>query len=274
MGNLKQRLIKAGRDYNYAEGVKVKATVAVKADQIVYADGSDGPYLTVSPADADLPIASGKSFGSDGRLMVAKHDIPASGYGVVLPWKIVKTVNTSAGVVGDPVFLSNTAGTTVASNLTLTCPTGANQVIVGRITVANTIALGGAIHVAAAAAEKAKGGLASALQFFPADTKVFKVLMNTSGTQTVTIPMKRSVILVDAWFQNGPGHTGTVVLLVNNGTTLCITTAATAGANNAVGRAASMVQAQTLIPAGTNLQLVKDSDGEAGDYAFVQVILA
>ena len=36
MGNLKQRLIKAGRDYNYAEGVKVKATEAVYQDQVVY----------------------------------------------------------------------------------------------------------------------------------------------------------------------------------------------------------------------------------------------
>ena len=274
MPNIKQRYIKPGRDFNYSTGVKVKATAAVKADQIVYVDGSNGSFLTVSPADADLPIASGKSFGSDGRLMVAKHDIAINAYGIVLPWKIVKTVDTSAGVVGDPAFLSNTAGTTVASNLTLTCPTGANQVIVGRVTVAATIANGGAIHVDAAAAEKAKGGLASATQFFGADTKIFKILMNTNGAQDVDIAMKRPVILVDSWFQNGPGHTGTVVSTVSNGTTLCITNAATAAANNAVGRMTHIVHAQTAIPAGTNLRVSKDGDGDAGDYAYVQVILA
>ena len=83
MGNLKQRFIKAGRDFNYAEGVKVKASSAVFADQIVYVDGSSGPFLTVVPADADGGVASG------GRLMIAKHDIPVNGYGIVLPWKLV-----------------------------------------------------------------------------------------------------------------------------------------------------------------------------------------
>tara|TARA_R110000751_G_scaffold16376_6_gene51854 strand:- start:942 stop:1766 length:825 start_codon:yes stop_codon:yes gene_type:complete len=274
MGNLKQRLIKAGRDYNYAEGVKVKATVAVKADQIVYVDGSDGPYLTVSPADADLPIASGKSFGSDGRLMVAKHDIPANGYGVVLPWKIVKTVNTSAGVVGDPVFLSNTAGTTVASNLTLTCPTGANQVIVGRITVAATIALGGAIHVAAAAAEKGKGGVASATQFFPADTKVFKVhFTGAANPENVNIVLKRAVTLVNAWSVNGAGA-GDPVTIKNSGTT-CITIATPATGTETVGAMTHLVAAQAAIAAGGTLRVTRTgANGTDADVAFVQVILS
>jgi hypothetical protein len=76
MGNLKQRLIKPGRDFNYAEGVKVRASAAIYADQIVYVSGSEGVYLKAAPADAD---DAAKTIG---RLMIAKHDIPANGYGV------------------------------------------------------------------------------------------------------------------------------------------------------------------------------------------------
>ena len=129
MGNLKQRLIKAGRDYNYAEGVKVKATSAVYTDQIVYVTASDGPYLSVATADAD------DATKNIGRLMIAKHDIPINGYGVVLPWKLVTGFNTVAGAVGDPVYLHDTPGTTAASNLTLTPPTDAKVIVVGRVTI-------------------------------------------------------------------------------------------------------------------------------------------
>jgi hypothetical protein len=40
-GNLKQRLIKAGRDFNYAEGVKIlnNTATAIPADTIVCAQG-------------------------------------------------------------------------------------------------------------------------------------------------------------------------------------------------------------------------------------------
>ena len=59
MANIKQKYIKPGRDYNYSEGVKVLATAAVAADQIVYVDGSSGPFLKVSPADCDAAFPAG-----------------------------------------------------------------------------------------------------------------------------------------------------------------------------------------------------------------------
>jgi hypothetical protein len=104
-GNLKQRLIKAGRDFNYAEGVKVLASEQIYTDQVVYVMGSEGPFLKVAIADAD---AAGKT---DGRMLIAKHDIPANGYGVCLPWKLVKDFDTSAAAaVGSPVYVSATPG--------------------------------------------------------------------------------------------------------------------------------------------------------------------
>jgi hypothetical protein len=118
MGNLKQRMIKAGTEFNYAEGVKVKASVAITADQIVQASGHSGPFMTVRLAHA-LNLATGR-----GRLFVAKHAIPINGYGVVLPWKLI-TMTTTGGAIGDDVYLSDTT----AGGLTLTIPNTSGDVI-------------------------------------------------------------------------------------------------------------------------------------------------
>ena len=129
MPNLKQRLIKAGTDFNYAEGMKVKAAagVTITANQIVYANGYEGPFVIVALADAtDLETCSG-------RLMIAKHDIPAGEYGVVLPWKLVTGLDTNGLTVGNPVFLSETPGGWQG-----TAPGGgAQSVIVGSVLTAD-----------------------------------------------------------------------------------------------------------------------------------------
>lgn len=103
MGNLKQRLIKAGRDFNYAEGVKVLNGTGseITADTVLFTNGYEGPYLKVTPA-------LGTAKAARGRLLIAKHAIPAGGYGVALPWKLVtNSINMSAGAVGDQVFISD-----------------------------------------------------------------------------------------------------------------------------------------------------------------------
>lgn len=113
MGNLKQRLIKPGTDFNYAEGVKVKnanASVAIAANKIVYVSGYEGPFLTVALANAQ---AAGTC---SGRLMITKHEIPGGSYGVALPWKLVTGVDTSASSgAGVPLYLSDVAGEFAAS---------------------------------------------------------------------------------------------------------------------------------------------------------------
>ena len=137
-GNLKQRLIKAGRDFNYAEGVKVlnnDPANALPAETILCGVGASGPFLKVGKTDADA-LATTR-----GRLLVAKHEIPAGGYGVALPWKIV-TMDTSAGAVGDPVYVSLTAG-----ELTLNVPSASGDVIreVGTVVVVGG-ATAGKVH--------------------------------------------------------------------------------------------------------------------------------
>tara|TARA_R100001594_G_C4046237_1_gene264158 strand:- start:95 stop:550 length:456 start_codon:yes stop_codon:yes gene_type:complete len=120
MGVIKQRSLKAGRDYNYAEGVKVlnnDTANALPAGTILCGVGADGPYLKVGKTDADA-LATTR-----GRLLIAKHEIPAGGYGVALPWQVV-AFNTAAGAVGDPVYVSLTAG-----EMTLTVPSASGDVI-------------------------------------------------------------------------------------------------------------------------------------------------
>ena len=131
-GNLKQRLIKAGRDFNYAEGVKVLADEAITAGQILAVSGYSGPFLKVVKADRGASSDTAKRCG---RLLIAKHDIPSGGYGIGLPWKLVTGFDTSAAgtEVGEPVYLS-TAGTA-----TLTAGAANTQRIVGSV-----------VHVAAA----------------------------------------------------------------------------------------------------------------------------
>jgi len=101
MANIKQKYIKAGRDYNYAEGVKVKAAEAISTGSVVAATSHDGPFMVVSLADKDATTTR------RGRLFMAKHAIASGSYGVVLPWKLVTGVDTSAGAVGDWVYIGD-----------------------------------------------------------------------------------------------------------------------------------------------------------------------
>jgi len=106
-GNLKQRLIKAGRDFNYAEGVKILngTGTAIPANSLVAMSGYSGPFVKVTLAETGAAAANTQ--GRNGRLLIAKHEIPANGYGVALPWKLVTgTLDTSSKNVGDLVYLS------------------------------------------------------------------------------------------------------------------------------------------------------------------------
>ena len=101
MANIKQKYIKPGRDYNYSEGVKVKAGEAIASGDMVAATSYDGPFMVVSKAD------HGANTTRRGRLFMAKHAIASGSFGVVLPWKLVTGVDTSAGAVGDWVYLGD-----------------------------------------------------------------------------------------------------------------------------------------------------------------------
>jgi len=230
MGNLKQRLIKPGRDFNYAEGVKVRASAAIFADQIVYVTGSEGPYLKAAPADAD---DAAKTIG---RLMIAKHDIPVDGYGIVLPWKLVTTVATTGHTIGDPIYLAATPGAAVGSNLTRTCPTGnAKAIVVGRITIVGAAGTGAILVNAAAPEERVQGGQAyvtGATLLSGRPLEFMSFLLAASGTTFISLEYPVRIVKVECYKVGGTGGNLNIYNGATGTTAVCaqITMGTTAGA--------------------------------------------
>lgn len=257
-GNLKQRLIKAGRDFNYAEGVKVLANTDIKKDQVVYVAGSSGPFLKVDLADAD---AAGRS---DGRMLIAKHDIPSGKYGVCLPWKLVTTKDTSAGSIGAPVYLADTPGSSVASNLTLTAPTGdAAQVVVGRVTIAATIANGGAMLVCPSAPERrSEGGIISGDPSAKVTGRAGETIVWQPGAVTsATLTMLHPVTITRVQYV-ASGTTSDVNLYKGASGTVSIVDQVTMGSTaSVVKEGTKLFMAAAAIPAGEVIRIVKSGAG-------------
>jgi len=270
MGNLKQRLIKAGRDYNYAEGVKVKATTAVYADQIVYVDGSEGPYLTVAAADANGGLTS------TGRLLIAKHDIPANGYGVCLPWKLVTTVATTGHTIGDPIYLSSTPGSAAGANLTRTCPTGdANAIVVGRITKVGAVGTGAILVNAAAPEERVQGGTTSSgstlISGCPVEQAFFT--LGADGA-TVTVSFEYPIIVTDLMVICGGATDITDVKAYNgavSGTDYLATIATNITDAKGVGRAETISDGKQAVAAETVISVVR-TGGQVEDAVVITFI--
>ena len=104
MGNLKNRWVKAGAEFNYTEGVRIMASEDITTDSILAFNGLSGVTARVCLADAvafgSLPAGRQNPLG---LLLLARHAIPAEGYGVAVPLKIIRGVDTGAGVEGgDP----------------------------------------------------------------------------------------------------------------------------------------------------------------------------
>jgi len=100
VGNLKNKWVKPGSAFNYTEAQRLKAAEDITTNDIVVITGIVGGIGIVNKADC------GTLRLRDGRLLIAKHDIPAGGYGVGLPWELISGWDTgngsgSAGSFGD-----------------------------------------------------------------------------------------------------------------------------------------------------------------------------
>ena len=109
MPNIKQKYIKAGRDYNYSEGVKVKAGAAITSGQVHYPSGSSRPFLVYSPSTGSAATTT-----TAGRLLIAKHAIASGSYGIGLPWKMVTGQNI-AGATGVAVYVDSAGALTATA---------------------------------------------------------------------------------------------------------------------------------------------------------------
>jgi len=269
MGNLKQRFIKAGRDFNYAEGVKVKASSTIYADQIVCVDGSEGPFLTVVPADADGGVAS------TGRLMIAKHDIPVNGYGIVLPWKLVTTVATDgAGVaLGDPVFLDDTVTAGVAGNLTLATPFGnARAVLLGRVTKLGAAGTGSILVHADAPEESMQGGVISAAGEVVGRQMEQIQVTTPASDANIDLTFPYPIIVTDVHAISAGASTGANATVQNGtgGNEIC--TPFAFGTIRDITRAVEIVAANQLVAAGDTLRVTKSAAGTVADLIVITFI--
>ncbi len=117
---IRQEEIYPVADTPWAQAIEAVATAAIAKNDIVILDGVTGVIPKASPADADNNVV--------GQLFVAAGKAAAAGDKLyLLPYRVVSDVATT-GAVGDPVYLSTTAGA-----FTQTKPTGADDipVIVG-----------------------------------------------------------------------------------------------------------------------------------------------
>ena len=270
MPNIKQRYIKPGRDFNYSEGVKVLADTAVYADQIVYVTSSSGPFLKVATADADGGLTA------TGRLMIAKHDIAAGSYGIVLPWKLVTTVATTGQTVGDPIYLADAPGTAVGSNLVRACPTGdAVAIVDGRITVVGAAGTGAILVNASAPEERVQGGETShgSALISGSPTEQFVLALGNDGA-TRTFSVAYPIIVTDV-MAVCHGTTDITSVKVYNGavtgTDYIALISTNITATDGVGRAETMRDGTVAVAAEGTISIVRDG-GQSTDRIIITAI--
>ena len=105
---IKQNQVSAGISKTRSNAVKVYCSEAIAAGDILSVIGLDtsGTFLSVAKADANGVVTLNSS-----QLFVADYAAALGDYSpVALPWKVVEGVNTTGTTIGDPVYLSNTAG--------------------------------------------------------------------------------------------------------------------------------------------------------------------
>lgn len=124
MALIKQEEVYPASVIPWAQAMDGVAAAVIAQYDIVVATGVSGVVPKVSPADADA-TGPGSLFVASGRALAA------GGAMLLVPWAIVSDVDTSAAAsVGDPVYLSTTAG-----GWTATRPTGPDDanIVVGHV---------------------------------------------------------------------------------------------------------------------------------------------
>lgn len=131
--DLDGKRLKPGINHERGGRWRVIPTTAMSRYSIVTATGSSNGYLKVTKADADAAVSSRST------LFMCRHAVAAAEAGnpnlevctrMIMLGDAAGAVDTSAGTVGDPVYLSGTAG-----GWTLTASLSTAQRIIGRVLV-------------------------------------------------------------------------------------------------------------------------------------------
>jgi hypothetical protein len=125
----KQTQIYPGVTKHRTNAVTVYCDGAVTANDILSVTGVQGNHMKVAPADANGAVTLNNSL-----LYVADYAAASGAYTpVAIPWKVVVGVDTSSATIGDPVYLSDTAGSfslttgSIKIGTVLTAATAAND---------------------------------------------------------------------------------------------------------------------------------------------------
>ena len=277
MANIKQKFIKPGADFNYAEGVKVLAEEAIKKNQIVYTSGSSGRNLKVKLADADAITDPTRP---NGRLMIAKTDIAINTYGIVLPWRLITDFNTSASSgVGAAVYLHDSVGTAEADNLSFDAPdTGAQVIVLGRVTVDATAANGGAMMICPSAPESrnqggAISGVAGATVVGTGRPMEQLVIETAASDVAQDFSLDYPIIVTGMAVVAKAGSATVNVDLFKGATTNSIAIqVATGNTINLKTFSTGIIPANCIVAAGTVLRVKKSGAGTAKDLVIIDYI--
>tara|TARA_R110002012_G_scaffold24499_5_gene81785 strand:- start:3139 stop:3963 length:825 start_codon:yes stop_codon:yes gene_type:complete len=155
MAKFKQEQIIPGVTKTRTNAVKVYCSEAIAAGDIISVVGMQDDFMSVAKADANGAVTLNNSL-----LFVADF---AGGSGeylpLALPWKVVTGINTASGTIGDPLYLSDTAGSvsltgSIKVGTVLTVAASGTAIIAPGAMVANSgAAKGGLISLVGSGAQ-------------------------------------------------------------------------------------------------------------------------
>lgn len=260
MPTLDPRELEELRDYGWSGKRMCRADGALAKHDIVVISGhygSQSAYPKVKKADSDTAVLSTDLLG------ITLHAAADGDEVVIVPWGFIPNVNTNGATIGDPVYLSGTAG-----GWTLTAP-DIRRVRVG--TVARVHATEGAILLEPGkfGGNRTNTNIASEVRA-AADGKMNPEFVITksytagaSNTDFVTEDHGRSIRIIDVHIVSD-GATGGSVTLQTAAGAANITNAMTPGNADVITRASSLLQANDEVAAGATLRIAAAAGAPAG----------
>ena len=275
MPSLKNRWMKPGSSLNYTEGclVQADALTNVVANDIVHVVSATGPFPVVGLAQANGTAVGATSCGNTrGRLLIAKHDIPAGRYGVCVPWRLISDVDTSSAAAEEPIVLSGAAGGKMVFASAIT-NAEVQKVVIGRVC---TVGTAGTVlldtRMEAPTPRSADGSYARENAHFTPGTDLFGALslmisVFVAEGVTVDIVLAQDILITDYWGRETEAAStpGDCTLSWSGGTVGSFVTGT--GGLGTVNRCASFVN--HVIPEGTTLSFTNDGNDAAAYLTFI-----
>jgi hypothetical protein len=244
----KQRRINPGTDYIAATAVRYRATEAIGAGDIICVTGTNGALPTCELATgADLTK-------SRGRLLVAKHAVPAaSDQGIGLPWRRIAFLTTGAAV-GDPIWLTTAGQYALAPNAT-----NAIQRIVGRVVTVGT-ATTGRIDLTPAESQPVPADGDGILGGSPV---IYRFVLGATEAKTVTVPVDFTICEIHALKVTAAGGASAVVDITNDGNEVVVGGIDLNVSDAVTVRAATMDDSEVTVDAGDDLVVTTSAGTDA-----------